>query len=132
MAILKQAELGTPIADLLRQRGISEQRYYQWKMLYGDMEHSEARELRMLRKKPSSKLVADLSLDKMMLQDVSQKSSGARQEARDRELLDGQIWSWQSQDLSMCKATAVCVYFYRSCMDPWIEHAAEARRLGCR
>lgn len=48
--ILKQAELGTPIADLLRQHGVSEQSYYRWK-----------------------KLVADLSLDKVMLQDVLQK-----------------------------------------------------------
>jgi putative transposase len=44
--ILKQAELGTPIADLLRQHGVSEQSYYRWKKLYGGMEPSEARDLR--------------------------------------------------------------------------------------
>ena len=74
-AILKQGELGTPIADLLRQHGVSEQSYYRWKKLYGGMEPSEARELRLLREENTKlkKLVADLSLDKVMLQDVLQK-----------------------------------------------------------
>jgi putative transposase len=74
-AILKQAELGTPIADLLRQQGISEQSYYRWKKLYGGMEPSDARELRLLREENAKlkKLVADLSLDRLMLQDVLQK-----------------------------------------------------------
>ena len=74
-AILKQAELGTPIADLCRQHGISEQSYYRWKKLYGGMEPSEARELRELREENAKlkRLVADLSLDKVMLQDVLQK-----------------------------------------------------------
>ncbi len=73
--ILKQAELGTPIADLLRQHGVSEQSYYRWKKLYGGMEPSEARELRELREEniKLKRLVADLSLDKVMLQDVLQK-----------------------------------------------------------
>ena len=70
-AILKQAELGTPIADLLRQHGVAEQSYYRWKKLYGGMEPSEARELRDLREEniKLKRLVADLSLDKMMLQE---------------------------------------------------------------
>jgi len=73
--ILKQAELGTPVAELLRQHGISEQSYYRWKKLYGGMEPSEARELRELREENGKlkRLVADLSLDKVMLQDVLQK-----------------------------------------------------------
>jgi putative transposase len=71
-AVLKQAELGTPIADLCRQHGISEQSYYRWKKVYGSMEPSEARELRQLREENTKlkRLVADLSLDKVMLQDV--------------------------------------------------------------
>jgi putative transposase len=73
--ILKQAELGTPVAELLRQHGISEQSYYRWKKQYGGMEPSEARELRELREENAKlkRLVADLSLDKVMLQDVLQK-----------------------------------------------------------
>ena len=74
-AILKQAELGTPIAELCRQHGIAEQSYYRWKKLYGNMEPSEARELRQLREENAKlkRIVADLSLDKAMLQDVLQK-----------------------------------------------------------
>jgi putative transposase len=38
--ILKQAELGTPVGELCRQHGISEQSYYRWKKIYGNMEPS--------------------------------------------------------------------------------------------
>jgi putative transposase len=73
--ILKQAQLGTSIAELCRQHGLSEQSYYRWKKIYGGMEPSEARELRELREEniKLKRLVADLSLDKVMLQDVLQK-----------------------------------------------------------
>jgi putative transposase len=47
--ILKQAKLGTPVGELCRQHGISEQSYYRWKKIYGNMEPSEAKELRQLR-----------------------------------------------------------------------------------
>ena len=57
------------------------------------MEPSEAKELRQLRDENAKlkRIVADLSLDKAMLQDVLQKNSEARQEARSREVPDGQI-----------------------------------------
>jgi putative transposase len=73
--ILKQAELGSPIAELCRQHGISEQSFYRWKKIYGNMEPSEAKELRQLRDENAKlkRIVADLSLDKAMLQDVLQK-----------------------------------------------------------
>jgi putative transposase len=74
-AILKQADLGTPIQELCRVHGVSEQSYYRWKKIYGGMEPSEARELKQLREEnvKLKRLVADLSLDKSMLQDVLQK-----------------------------------------------------------
>ena len=92
-SILKQADLGTPIAEFCRIHGVSEQSYYRWKKIYGGMEPSEARELKQLRKENIKlmRLVADLSLDKAMLQDVLQINSKARQEARVGELLDGPI-----------------------------------------
>jgi putative transposase len=70
--ILKQAEPRAPIAELCRQHGISEQSYYRWKMIYGGMEPSEARELKRLREENTKlkRLVADLSLDKVMLEHV--------------------------------------------------------------
>lgn len=74
-AILKQAGLGTPVLELCRQHGVSEQSFYRWKKRYGGMEASEARELKQLRDENTKlkRLVADLSLDKVMLQDVLAK-----------------------------------------------------------
>lgn len=74
-AILKQAEHGVAVAELCRQHGISEQSFYRWKKTYGGMEPAEARELKQLREENTKlkRLVADLSLDKAMLQDVVQK-----------------------------------------------------------
>lgn len=73
--ILKQAEAGTPVGDLCRRVGISEQTFYRWKKVYGGMLPSEARELKQLRDENTrlKRVVADLTLDKVMLQDVVQK-----------------------------------------------------------
>ena len=75
VAVLKQAELGMAVVDIIRQVGISEQTFYRWKKAYGSMLPSEARELKQLRDENTKlkRLVADLSLDKVMLQDVVQK-----------------------------------------------------------
>lgn len=74
-AVLKQAEAGTPVGDLCRQVGIAEQTFYRWKKSYGGMLPSEARELKQLREENArlKRVVADLTLDKVMLQDVVQK-----------------------------------------------------------
>ena len=75
-AVLQQAEQGIPIGELCRQVGISEQSFYRWKKVYGGLQPSEARELKQLRDEVTKlkRLVADLSLDKVMLQDVIQKN----------------------------------------------------------
>ena len=72
---LRQAETGTPVAEVLRRMGISEQTFYRWKKAYGSMLPSEARELKQLREENArlKRVVADLTLDKVMLQDVVQK-----------------------------------------------------------
>lgn len=74
-AVLKQAETGSPVGDLCRQIGISEQTFYRWKKAYGGMLPGEARELKQLREENGrlKRVVADLTLDKVMLQDVVQK-----------------------------------------------------------
>ena len=74
-AVLHQAEQGVPIGELCRQVGISEQSFYRWKKVYGSLQPSEARELKQLREENTKlkRLVADLSLDKVMLQDIVQK-----------------------------------------------------------
>lgn len=72
---LKQAETGTPVKEVIRKMGITEQTYYRWKKKYGGMMPSDLRKLRQLEEenRQLKKLVADLSLDKQMLQDVLSK-----------------------------------------------------------
>ena len=83
-AVLQQAEGGVPIGDICRQVGISEQTYYRWKKVYGSLPPSEAREMKQLRDENAKlkRLVADLSLDKVMLQDIVQKSSSPLSSAK--------------------------------------------------
>ncbi len=72
---LKQAETGTPDAEVLRRMGISEQTFYRWKKLYGGLGTGELRRLKQLEEenRKLKQLVADLSLDKHVLQECSQK-----------------------------------------------------------
>jgi putative transposase len=74
-AVLQQADQGVAVGDLCRKVGISEQSFYRWKKAYGGLQPSEARELKQLRDEVTrlKRLVADLSLDKVMLQDVIKK-----------------------------------------------------------
>lgn len=81
VAALKQVELGLPVADLLRQLGVSEQTFYRWKRAYGGLESEQVRELKQVVEENArlKKLVAELSLDKAVLQDVlSKKFPGRR------------------------------------------------------
>ncbi|QDH60142.1 transposase [Pandoraea pnomenusa] len=75
VAILKQAELGMPVAELIRQVGISEQTFCRWKRLYSGLQTDQVRELKQLQDENAKlkKLVAELSLDKAVLQDVLAK-----------------------------------------------------------
>jgi putative transposase len=70
--ILRQADEGTPIAEVCRKAGISEATFYNWRAKYGGLTPSEMKRLRQLEEENGKlkKLVADLSLDKAMLQDV--------------------------------------------------------------
>lgn len=71
---LRQGESGTPIADIVRKMGITEQTYYRWKKKFAGMGVAEVRRLKQLEEenRKLKQLVADLSLDKKMLQDVVQ------------------------------------------------------------
>ena len=75
VAVLKQAEAGVPLAELIRRMGISEQTFYRWKKQYIGLEVDQVRELKQLQEENSrlKRLVADLTLDKAMLQDVLSK-----------------------------------------------------------
>ena len=72
---LKQAETGTAVAEVIRRMGISEQTFYRWKKLYGGLGVGELRRLKQLEDENRNlkQLVADLSLDKHILQDVLSK-----------------------------------------------------------
>lgn len=72
---LKQAELGTAVEEVCRKMGISDATFYNWKKKYGGLGPSEVRRLKQLEEENAKlkRLVADLSLDKAMLQDVLSK-----------------------------------------------------------
>jgi putative transposase len=72
---LKQAESGTPVLDVCRRLGISEQTFYRWKKKFDGMGVAELRRLRQLEdeNRRLKALVADLTLDKHMLQEVIRK-----------------------------------------------------------
>lgn len=69
---LKQAELGTPEAEVCRKMGISDATFYNWRTKYGGLSPSELRRMKQLEEENAKlkRLVADLSLDKAMLQDL--------------------------------------------------------------
>ena len=70
--ILRQAEEGTTVEEVCRKAGISAATYYNWRKKYGGLMPSEMKRLKQLEEENQrlKKLVADLSLDKEMLQDV--------------------------------------------------------------
>jgi putative transposase len=72
---LRQAKGGTPVTEVCRKMGISEQSFYRWKRKYDGMGVAELRRLRQLEEenRKLKKLVADLALDKHILQEVLQK-----------------------------------------------------------
>jgi putative transposase len=73
VAVLKQVGMGTPVADAIRRIGVSEQTFYRWQKEYGGLQPDQARELKQLQEQNArlKRLVADLSLDKAILQDVA-------------------------------------------------------------
>ena len=73
ITILKQAEGGLPLPELLRQHGISGGTYYRWKSKYGGMELSDAKRLKQLEdeNRRLKLLVADQALDLQILKEVA-------------------------------------------------------------
>lgn len=73
---LKQAETGTRVDEVCRKMGISEATFYNWKKKYGGLGVSELRRLRQLEDENNrlKQIVAELTLDKQMLQDVLKKN----------------------------------------------------------
>ncbi len=72
---LKQAETGAKVKEIVRKLGITEQTFYRWKHRYGGLGPSELKKMKQLEEenRKLKQLVADLSLDKAMLQEVLEK-----------------------------------------------------------
>ena len=70
--ILRQAEEGTAVAEVCRKAGIGEATFYNWRKKYGGLMPSEMKRLKQLEEENGrlKRIMADLSLDKEMLQDV--------------------------------------------------------------
>jgi putative transposase len=79
MAAFKQADPGVPVAEVARRSGISEQTFYRWKKQDIRTETEQENQLRRLENARLKQLVADLTLDKSMLQDVLARILEARQ-----------------------------------------------------
>jgi putative transposase len=73
--VLKQAQDGAPIAEVCRKAGISDATFYSWRKKYAGLMPSEMKRLRQLEDENTKlkRIVADLSLDRAMLQDVLSK-----------------------------------------------------------
>ncbi len=74
---LQQAEAGTAVAEICRKMGVAEQTFYRWKRRYAGLGVSEIRRLRQVEdeNRRLRQLVADLTLDKAMLQEVLRKKA---------------------------------------------------------
>lgn len=72
---LRQAEAGTTVEEICRKLGVSSATFFRWKKVYGNLGVPELRELRQLRdeNRRLKGLVADLTLDKNMLQEALRK-----------------------------------------------------------
>lgn len=99
---LKQAETGNRVEEVCRKMGISEATFYNWKKKFGGMGVTELRRLRQLEDENQRlrRLVAYLSLDKEMLQDVIRKSSEARPETGSGGLSARRLPHWSAPWLS--------------------------------
>jgi len=73
---LRQAETGTPVVEVCRKLGITEQTFYRWKRKFAGMGVAELRRLRQVEEENRrlKQLVADLTLDKHMLQEALRKN----------------------------------------------------------
>ena len=73
--ILKEAETGVAVRDVIRKYNVSEQSFYRWRQKYGGMETSEVRRLKDLERENAElkKVVAELTLDNRMLKDINAK-----------------------------------------------------------
>jgi len=75
LRVIREAESSATVVEICRKHGISQQSFYLWKRKYAGLGLSELRELRQLRDENGKlkRLVADLSLDRHILQEIVAK-----------------------------------------------------------
>lgn len=75
VGVLKQAQVGVPVAEVIRKAGIREQTFYRWKAKYAGLEVDKVRKMAQLQEENMrlKQLVAELTLDTTVLQDVLSK-----------------------------------------------------------
>ena len=75
IAVLKQAEAGTPVPELCREHGISQPTFYKWKSKYGGLDVQQLSKMKELEKELSQykKIVAELTLENVVMKDVIAK-----------------------------------------------------------
>jgi putative transposase len=106
IGVLKQAEVGVPVAEVIRKAGISEQTFYRWKAKYAGLEVDQVRQMAQLQEENLrlKQLVAELTLDKTMLQDVLSKNGEAF-----AAWTDGGASGWElSSQRTACLPDAMC------------------------
>lgn len=106
---LQQVESGTTVAEICRKMGIAEATFYRWKKHYGGLDVTEIRRLRQLEdeNRRLKQLVAELTLDKAMLQDVLRKSPDACSPAGQRGVPADRLWGERTPGLSGADLRAV-------------------------
>ncbi|WP_411908895.1 IS3 family transposase [Mesorhizobium sp. ESP-6-2] len=114
--ILRQADEGTPVAEVCRKAGISDATFYHWKKRYGGLMPSEVKRMRQLEDENNrlKKIVADLTLDKAMLQDVLSKQP--LKPVRRRRLVDEVRADWKVSIRRACATFLIdtSLYHYKS------------------
>ncbi|PWB43133.1 MAG: IS3 family transposase [Rhodocyclales bacterium] len=115
---LKQAEVGTPVEEVCRKMGISDATFYNWRKKYGGLGPSELKRLRQLEEENGKlkRLVADLNLDKAMLQDVLSRK--LLKPSRKRELVSDLMKRYGASLRQACAVVqmsrSVCLYRSRA------------------
>lgn len=126
---LKQAELGTAVGEICRKMGISEASFYVWRKKYGGLGPSELKRLRLLEdeNRKLKQRVADLSLDKAMLQEVVTKKSKAYPKASLGRPAAGAVWRKRATRLTDHVDVAIVVFVSRQGARQQCDPAADAR-----
>ncbi|MGX1500021.1 transposase-like protein [Labrenzia sp. MBR-25] len=109
---LRQADEGTPVAEVCRKAGISDATFYNWRKRYGGMTPSGVKRMRQLEDENNrlKKIVANLTLDKAMLQDVLSKK--ALKPARHRRLVDEVREDWKVSIRRACSCLRIDTSLY--------------------